>query len=357
MSTLLGHLAQWGGFSFQGEVLCTQGLCYLLKEYEEAGSALAAEIEVRSGIEIGKSLSWRSEAFDPSFKDRPDLEASGADGTPVIEIEAKLGASFGQGQLESYIKRFAVDRPSVLVVLVPRPRVKEAVELVTRTFEAFGPGPCQPAKYPHARVIVVSWDEVLAKLRQSSSPRLVLELEQFDAMYRVLSGYDIRPLAGREELLRWGEREADFVNLVERVSKALTTHHKLYPMGLEPLEQVPEGLEPRGYRRRYVCMPLGDARPCFSLGTRDPFERHDTPIWMRFHSKTARFPLIKQRLMSSVLGPKVLDIAGGVWIPLDVPVGKEGEEMFTALLSEAEEVIGIAYGDQADNAEAQPQGS
>jgi hypothetical protein len=32
ISTLLGHLAQFASFSTQGEVLCTQGLAYLLQD-------------------------------------------------------------------------------------------------------------------------------------------------------------------------------------------------------------------------------------------------------------------------------------------------------------------------------------
>jgi hypothetical protein len=78
---------------------------------------------------------------------------------------------------------------------------------------------------------------------------------------------------------------------------------------------------------------------------------------MRFHSKTAYFPLIKQRLKSSTLEPRLLSTPGGEWIPLDVPVGKEGEEMFTTLLAEAEEVIRVAYGEGAGKAVTQPSGS
>ena len=42
--TLLGHLANLGSFATQSEVLCTQGLAYLLQSYEHARSAMADEI-------------------------------------------------------------------------------------------------------------------------------------------------------------------------------------------------------------------------------------------------------------------------------------------------------------------------
>ena len=47
--TLLGYLARFGSFSAQSEVLCTQGLTYLLQEYEDARSALATEVAARGG--------------------------------------------------------------------------------------------------------------------------------------------------------------------------------------------------------------------------------------------------------------------------------------------------------------------
>ena len=59
---LLGYLARFGSFSTQSEVLCTQGLAYLLLEHEDARSAMAGEVKARTGIGIGDSLTWLAEA-------------------------------------------------------------------------------------------------------------------------------------------------------------------------------------------------------------------------------------------------------------------------------------------------------
>ena len=61
--TLLGHLAQFGSFCTQAELLCTQGLAYLLRTHEDARLALAAEVEARTGAKIGHQLSWHAEAL------------------------------------------------------------------------------------------------------------------------------------------------------------------------------------------------------------------------------------------------------------------------------------------------------
>ena len=87
--TLLGYLARFGSFSLQSEVLCTQGLAYLLREHEEARSALATEVQARTGVPIGKSLTWKAEALQDD-KGRVDLEACAADVVMAVMAAASV---------------------------------------------------------------------------------------------------------------------------------------------------------------------------------------------------------------------------------------------------------------------------
>jgi len=99
--TLLGYLARFGSFSTQSEVLCTQGLAYLLQTHEDARSAMADAVKARTGIGIGDSITWLAEALQEDLA-RPDLEARTAEEVPVVKIEAKLGAKLLADQLRSY---------------------------------------------------------------------------------------------------------------------------------------------------------------------------------------------------------------------------------------------------------------
>ena len=344
MQKLLGHLAQFGSFSMQGEVLCTQGLAYLLQD-PDARSALKVEIETRTGAKIGDHLKWRAEVVQEGDKARPDLEACAANKIPVVKIEAKLGAALDGNQFRSYVADLHGRSPEggVLLALVPRQRVREATKVVAEAFSVSGPPPWWPAEYPKVAVTVVSWDEVLNALKQAGAEPLRNEAEQLEAMYKVLSGFHIEPVAGPEVLARWRERESDFVNLVDQVSRRLTTHHSPLPMAVEPLEQAPEGFEPKGYRRRYVGRPLGAATPFFSIGVRDPFNGRTSPVWLRFHRGTANFADIRDRLDSSEFAARLVESGGHVWIPLDVPFGVGGEEMVNELVAQAEAVVQVAY--------------
>jgi|SRR6516162_360583 hypothetical protein len=349
MSTLLGRLAQFGSFSMQGELLCTQGLAYILQEHPNARSALAAEVESVTGVRVSNDLTWHAEVVQEQDRGRPDLEGQTSDGTAMVKIEAKLGADLGPEQLQAYVKdlqRSVAESAGVLLVLVPRGRTDEANNVVTKAFGRSSQNHWQSGK---VAITVVSWEELLAKLRNSEFDRLDrYEIEQLEAMYRVLSGNDIQPLAGLDQLREWRTRETDFVNLVERATRRLTkkhASHRVYPMGVESLEQgPPEGLEDKGYRRRYLCLPLGESKPCFSIGVRDSFDRNPpTPIWMRFHHKTPLFSAIRHCLEGSHLAQKLVKSSKDIWLPLDVPIGTDAEQMVNALVAQAEEVIKVAY--------------
>lgn len=144
-------------------------------------------------------------------------------------------------------------------------------------------------------------------------------------------------------MIGWREREDDIKKLVDKASRRLTTEHKVLPTGTDSLEQVPDGLEPKGYHRRYVGRALGESMPFFSLGVRDPFAGHLTPVWMRFNKSTPEFPLIQARLKASELNPKLVESGGHIWIPLEVPFGVSAEAMTEGLVGEAEAVIRVVY--------------
>jgi hypothetical protein len=345
---LLGYLAQFSSFSTQSEVLCTQGLTYLLKTYPQARSALADEVMARTGIGIGDSLTWHAEAQQEDGG-IPDLEARTRTAdkvVPVVKIEAKLGAELGAGQLQSYVAdlRKRNSGEAAMLVLVPEVRVAEVAEVTAKAFGKSGSGPWRVTD-GHlsgiAVISVISWDELFTALRSGKAERFRYELEQLQAMYRELSSDFIAPLASIEDLHRWRARETDFLNVVDKVTRRLTTQHQTYPMGLESLEDASHEHEDRGYRRRYVCRFVGDAESCFSIGVRDSFAEWVTPVWMRFRSDTGNFGRIRQRIEASSL--KCLESGGHIWIPLDVPLDVSGKQMIQALVEQAEEVLRVTY--------------
>ncbi len=153
MKTLLGHLAEFGSFVSQGELLCTQGLAYLLMEHPDARLAFANELAARTGVNVNHDLTWRAEEIQEIDGGRPDLQARISDKTPIVKVEAKLGARLDPGQLRSYLTHLQPGLQSrqlegILVVLVPPLRTNEATDLVKKTFGVDGPSPWRANDYP-----------------------------------------------------------------------------------------------------------------------------------------------------------------------------------------------------------------
>ena len=337
--TLLGYLARFGSFSMQSEVLCTQGLTYLLQTYEDARLAMADLVNVRTGIPIASSLTWEAETPQEDGG-QPDLEGCSAEGIPVVKIEAKLAAELLPSQVQCYVKdlRKRNNLASAMLVLVPEARITEAKSVTASALELLEFGPWRATDEHRTETAIISWNQLFDALQAGKSELYRYELKQLQAMYRVLSGDYIAPLADIEDLHRWRERETDFVNVIDKATRRLTTRHHVYPMQVEALDGAPVDSESSGHRFRYVC-PL--AKSCFSIGVRDPFAGWVTPVWMRFHKKTGNFQHIGQRIEAS--GLAALQSSGHIWIPLEVPLDAPGEQIIQALVDEAREIVRMAY--------------
>jgi hypothetical protein len=340
MATLLGRLTQFGSFLSQGELLCTQGLTYLLCEYPEARTVMSNEIAAHVHRTMPAELVWAAEVLQP---DRARVDIEGQHGeSPVVKIEAKLTAPFGTGQLRSYkahLQGHAKGEEGVLVVLVPAKRAK-AIEVTVRgEFALDGPGPWKLVE-PGAPVIilgVMSWEEVLAALARIELPRFRSELEQFEGMYRELISTYIAPLTP-SELIEWVSNQGVFLKLVDQVTRRLAETGKLLPMGMETLEEdALDEVIVKGYNRRFVCAE-GPLPTCYSIGVRHPFDDSLTPVWLRFHKDTVLFADIRNRLESSAFASKLVRSAGHIWLPLDVPTDTDGEQMVNQLVAQVQAV-------------------
>src|SRR5665811_2375746 len=89
-------------------------------------------------------------------------------------------------------------------------------------FVVNGDGPWQPIDASGLSVAVICWEEILEVMGTVCSEPFTGDLAQFQAMYRVLIGYDIEPITSEAEVLAWREKEGVYVNLVDLVTRRLT---------------------------------------------------------------------------------------------------------------------------------------
>ncbi len=328
----MGYLAQFSSFSKQGELLCTQSLAYLLMN-TNAQHAFAAFLGAAVSSSISETLTWRAEHCQ-SDGGRPDVEGCLMDGTPVVKIEGKLDAAFGKGQLASYMAELCcLDCSGNLILLVPRNRREEATNHALCQFALKGEGPW---RIQNVTLAVITWEDLLQSFETVSGHGFREDLAQLHALYRALNGDDMEPLTTDEQVLIWREREAWWVKLVDLTTRRITSQGgSVLPLGLEKAG-VP-------YYRRYICKNILGVEACYSVGTRDPFQNHRTPLWFRFHRKTGHFQAIAQQLEHSPLASEIVRSGKHIWYPLEVPYNSEREVMIDALVSQITHITNVAY--------------
>ena len=340
--TILGFLSQFHSLSSQGEVLCTQGLAFILQD-PAANRTFARALEEWTGISVPDDLRWRAEAYQEEDAARPDLEGVDPDGSPQIKIEAKLRAKFSGPQLLSYVTDLEHRSDGgVLLVLVPRRRVGEATHLIEQTFSVSGPAPWHPEDHTGIIVAVTSWHDLVQTLTKTESQQARRNLEQLSEMVNALIGGRLVPLASEEEIINWPERKDFFIKLVDRTTRRLARELDCWMGPIGPDSGTKEPVESETYYyRRYLCIPLEDRKPCFSIGVRHPFAGESTPIWLRFNSTTPLFQMIQNRLDQSHLADRLVISSGHVWYPLDVPLDSNSEEMIGVLIEQVWAIIRI----------------
>ena len=342
MDRLLGHLAWFGSFWRQGELLCTQGLVFLLG-HPEGDLRFTDVISSATGHPIRPGLTWRAEARQEDGG-RPDLEGRDAADRAVVKVEAKLGAPFGAGQLKAYVSAFCSSgQGGALLVLVPKSRLGEAADHVCKCFGVVGSGPWRIPCDEHDDVAVacavLSWEQVLGALSAEASGPFHDDLSQFRTMYDVLVAGQVVPPAQDADLLAWRENEASWELLANHVTRALTAPGD----GVLPFGE--EGVVQR-YRRRYVCRLVAEGHSCYSVGTRDPFEGHRWPLWLRFRRDTADFRGIVMRLESSGLKGEAVNSDGHLWFELELPQDSERltvAEVVDDLVKQVQGILAVAY--------------
>jgi hypothetical protein len=336
MDRLLGYLAQFGSLSRQGELLCTQGLAYLLRD-ADGERVFTSLVSLATGHSLSPGLSWQAERRQDDGG-RPDLEGRDAEGQSVVKIEAKLGAAFAEGQLESYVSALcATGHGGTLLIVAPKSRLEEITGHASTHFEIAGARPWRINRETmEIPCSVVTWEELLDALSTVPSERFRDDLSQFRAMYRVFNGDDMEPLTSDEQVLAWRQREEWWETLVDHATRALTaTNNRVLPFGVDG--------GPHPYRRRYVCRPVSQVSSCYSVGIRDPFRNHRTPIWLRFSRSTAHFIEIADRLERSELRAVAIRSQGDLWFPLKVPLNAGRVTMIAAIVAQVQRIVAVAY--------------
>lgn len=338
--TLLGSLARTGLFSRHSEYLCTLGLGHLLNQ-PTPNDAFADYLARRLGSEPVRALRWVTEAYQETDGGRPDLEGRRPDTTPVIKIEAKLGAALPDDQLRSYATHLVTRNPTdstVLVVVVPARRRTEAMQAVAEGLEiVLNEEDAAPRTDRTPAVAVLTWEALLDALEDVDDPHIRGDVAQLRTLYLALSGQETAPLTPAD-LLRWKERALDFRRWVDEATRRFKkVAAKVLPMS-----------DDHGFLRRYVYVrEVAGVWPEMSVGLREPFDPHTTPVWIRVARSSPLFEQMNPRLMARYPWPQAIESGGDLWLPIDVSAEAAASAPVEYIVARTEEAFEVALTDEA----------
>ena len=107
-------MAKFSSFSTQSELLCTQGLAYLLKAHEQARTALASEVQIRTGVHIAEALTWLPEVAQAAYEKAQNQLTTGS-GNLVVRTQKlkKLGAKAKKAIPDSLVQAAELDQQAL----------------------------------------------------------------------------------------------------------------------------------------------------------------------------------------------------------------------------------------------------
>ena len=331
--TLLGHLATLHSLASQGELLCTQGLTFLVNQ-SKANDAFRSLLEGASGVQLPPKLVWRAEERQAD-KGRPDMEARARDAR-WVKVEAKLGARLDGTQLSSFARDLADPERQFVLLLVPDKRRQE----VGQSAQTWPSAQLSECKWRLADggglVVVMTWEQVFERLLNAGRSPNGGDLHQLIGLYQALNDVYVAPFAPEDA--DDAARDPDRARVVERATRRESERlgHSVMPMSKEALAGDSGNGVGHFYDRRYVVKQAAGQAISLAVGVRPPFVGHISRVWARFSYGTPGFDTIRSRLTgpggpfhrAHVISERHL------WLSLDLPFSQHAEDTVASLVQQ-----------------------
>ena len=333
------------------EDVATEGLAYVLKQSSAATDALsrlAGEWSPSGGRQVA---SVRSQAIADDGS-RPDLELSDRSGVPVILFENKFWAGLTEAQPNAYLEQLS-GTGGVLWFAAPAARLPFLWPTLLERAESVGHHP--EARHDWAEVKVArvtervslalsSWgyllDQIERALDGDRDLNLLADLRQVEGLCARMESAGFLPLT-----------QSDLTGPTGRlVLQCCATVDGAFELCLREEWASKEGLSSTagaGWYGRYLriqghgCCLEFDARMWASKGR--------SPLWLRVFGSDFEFSERAVDAIVNHLGRErclVIREKGdlfGLWLPIDVPLGQEREDVVRSVALRVEDVACLLY--------------
>ncbi|WLR93880.1 hypothetical protein [Shinella zoogloeoides] len=341
--TLFAHLAT--RFAPSPENIAIEALGFILQRSPAARAAFRGIAEA-GGLKLPADLSFATQAVAED-DGRPDVEGYGGDLQRYVVAETKFHAGLTQHQPLTYAARLSVDRPAVLLFIIPAARMASLWAELTRRLKG-GEYAVSPRREVQPELwcatfgnghhfVLTSWRTVLAAIvREMDAARETERLEdvrQLQGLCERMDSNAFLPLRDEELTgIDAPRRYLQFCDLVNDLGEELVGSGLCDRKGL----QAGGG---HGYFGRY----LRSGETVFYLGfdcTAWLAHKH-SPIWLRFdqYAPPEVISFLRREAVSESRWTTVIESPRRILIPLIITPGAEKPEIVAALAAQVEGVM------------------
>ena len=177
--TLLGHLTR--NELPLTEIAATHSLAYLLNRAPGARAALADHLTAGGMNLLAPIATLHVEAPAQGKKGFPDLKAVSAAGQELFLLEVKFNAGLTDRQKNGYRTSLKPEGPNATIFLAPQARLEDLAEKLAKNpaWQRQPPSWKFQTSDPGLFLSLISWEELIPKLAQATSPALDQQ-QQYD---------------------------------------------------------------------------------------------------------------------------------------------------------------------------------
>ena len=341
--TLLAYLA-WK-LSDRHEDIAVEALGYIFKS-SQARRVLEEMLRAR-GADVGSIEEVQTQATGTEGE-RPDLAGVDRAGLERVLIEAKFGAELTGNQPTAYLERLPTDTPSALLFVAPAARLEtlwdELCQLAgvddqdpaSETSEEFRSVPTAGARH----LMLTSWTHLLERLDGAGDEHTTIAVKQLRGLTKMKTEDACPPFHPLHPDEFDPKVPRLLLNLQRLVDDATTSAVAEGYASTEGLRVTPQAT---GYGR---YLYLADAGVWFGVDfsswALDSYP--NTPLWLCFWE----WPRGMRRPLSETHGaleplerkdpPDCFDDDGELYVPIELPVHAEYDEVLEAVVRRLKEV-------------------
>ena len=322
--SLLAHM--YSHIRGSQEDIATYSLEYLVSRSPELNQTFTGLLETSLHEALGKDLRYSCQATGKEME-RPDISGVDSNGKEVVLCEAKFYAGLTENQPNAYLNRLRNENGIGLVFICPAKRRKLLWQKLVELCEKDSPKKVDEycATVNGVRMSIITWGEIIEKLRLTASSVAVSSLsdiDQLDGFCKHMDDSAFLPYSKEDFGPENARREERHYQVLDEVVDHLLAD--------KSLNASIKGLRATPYRQGYArymnilghSISINYDRPNWENPTTE-----ETPFWTVIYEKGFKQPNEYKKVFKKYPASYIGMTNNATALPLFAPIGSSLDEI------------------------------